>query len=182
MNISELKNWTAETGLYKTGHGYSYWVEILSNEAKAPKSGLYLFVCLDDNQLVYALAQCTCKDNLLCSMIEANQNHEPDSLLAFHPIAPYSTVENSWVEYRSGDTARINGIFVWFIRKGGEEMYVYRNYRKGDDMLTSGLAFYHNDIYDEFRDYEFIAYHGCFYYTQLGLHNELFVKFNKKEN
>lgn len=180
MNTIELKRWTEETGLYKTGHGFSYWVEILSDKANAPEDGLYLFVCLDDNHFEYTLCPCYAGDILHNSMIQANRQHVPDFLLAYHPIARYTPKENTWIPFKPGDTAKISGIYVCLIRKASEELYIFQSYSKGDNMLKPG--FYQNGKYEEFQDYELVAYHACFYYTttQLGVHNELLQRFNHK--
>lgn len=176
---SESKEGNEEVGLIKTGHGYSYWVEILNSKAKAPENGLFLFACLDDNHFEYVLSNCSCDDILKNSMIVANRNHEPDVLLAYHPVGKYSPQSVAWTEYKTGDKANIAGMYIWFIRKNGEEKYVYRNYQRGENMLPADFNFCYNGIVEEYRDWEYLAYHGCFYYTtsQLKLHNELYAKF-----
>lgn len=173
--VNEQKN---ASGLYRTGHGYSLWVEILNNEASAPKSGIYLFVCMEDNHFEYVLSRCTYGERLKNSMIRSSHHKEPDCLLAYHPISEFSQGDIIWRNYKLGDKANICGIYVWFIKDRGVEKYVYHRYRKGEDMLQPFLDYESLELSQEYVNIEFIAYHGCFEYSesQLGFHNHLQMK------
>lgn len=110
--------------LYKMGHGYGHWVEILNKKAVAPENDVYCFICFDNNHYKYPVSVCSSRDNLCVAAIRTYNQYIPDSLdssepfLVFHLVMEYGPEGMKfWKEYNLGDKAPINGIYLWYVRK-----------------------------------------------------------------